>query len=535
MPEIKFPENFATPYDLSQDVEMNAYVITVGYKSYQLSKRYNEAINQSKHSLSHLEMKEEYDKSINEIQVRYEQDLKKLLEENRNLKSSQFISHDQELEELKSVYENKLKKYKDQLVNIESVTEQQIADLKNKLNEQESYIKKSYEEKINEFREKEIELKNKIHNTESLFDETVKNIKKSAEEKYDELKSRVVDQHQTEKNQLMSDIINLRQTIDTLSTSRIEQQEKLRKSLEAKYHEEINYERNRTAQLQTTVTALSSMIQKPSNIVETGQIGEEMIENWTKELFHSADVTVTAKEAHAADLHVKLHNRVLLMEIKNKAEIHKKDIDKFVRDVEVNSNTINGALFISLNTPKVPNKGDFALEYIGEIPVIYCHVPDRQTLKVLIKTLLHLNSKEDSGALTLIINQIYGSIKTMSSASVSMTKNLDDCRTNLESLKWEIKDSLATLDGMFNESPDLKIEKSVQHLEYKPEEIKILCETYAINKKAKVSDYMNALKVTQKYLLDRGGAAKIKSIVQSSNISSPTLTFNIPPPTLQIS
>lgn len=500
MPEIKFPENFIAPYDLSSDAEMNSYVITVGYKSYQLSKKYNDILYQSKQSLNHLEVKEEYDKSINEIVSRYEQDIKKLIDENKNLKLSQISYRDQEIEEIKNAYENKLKKYKDQLTNIESVNEKQIADLNKKLNEQENDIKKYYEEKI-----KELETESK------------------------EIKKHVNDQYQTEKNQLLNDIISLRQTIDTLTTSRIEQQEELRKSLETKYREEINYERNRTAQLQTTITALSSTIQKPSSTVEIGQIGEEMIERWTKELFCSADVTVTTKESHAADLHVKLHNRMLLLEIKNMGTIYKRDIDKFIRDVENNSSIINGALFISLNTPAIPNKGDFTLEYVGEIPVIYCHVPDKQTLRVAIKTLLHLNSKEDNGALTMLINNLYTSIKSCQSTSISLSKNIDDSRSNLDSLRRDIKSMIDSLDDLFSESPDLKIEKSVQALDYKSEEIKIIIDTYSANPKAKVTDYMNALHVTQKYLLDRGGMNKIKTIIKTSHVQPPKIIFqNIP-------
>ena len=324
----------------------------------------------------------------------------------------------------------------------------------------------------------------------------------------------------------MDDIALLQRSLNETNIIQKKEQEELRKSLDQTHKEDINYERSRILALQTTVTSLTSFLQKPASSTEAGQIGEEMIENWTRELFNSVDIKVTTKESHAADLHVRLNNRILLFEVKNTLTVTKKDVDKFIRDIETNTNTINGGLFISLASPTIPNKGDFTLEYIGEIPVIYLYAPDKASLKIAVKTLLHLNSKEDSGMLTMLINQIYTSIKTMSGYTVSVSKNLDDAKSNLEISKREIRDSLQVLDNLFSENPELKIEKSSVSLEYTPEEIKTIREVYVTNKKARIADYVSALEVNAKYLQDRGGLAKIKTIINTQFITPTNIKFD---------
>ena len=179
--------------------------------------------------------------------------------------------------------------------------------------------------------------------------------------------------------QLTETNIKLRDAINSLTLDQSKQQEAIRISLEKQHNQALIYERQTIAELKNQVSILTSVVQKPSSMTELGQIGEAIIERWVKELFEMAEVTLTASEPHATDLHLRLQNRLFLLEVKNKIEIHKKDIDKFIRDVEENSQSVHGAIFISLNTPAIPGKGDYLLEYVGETPTIYLHAVNRQT------------------------------------------------------------------------------------------------------------------------------------------------------------
>jgi hypothetical protein len=260
----------------------------------------------------------------------------------------------------------------------------------------------------------------------------------------------------------------------------------------------------------------SSLCKSKESAPIMGAIGEEMIYNWVSELFNSAEIENQSHLTAKCDLRVKLNNKLFLLEIKNKTAIVKTDVDKFVRDISENSKEIHGGLFISLNTPSIPNKGDFSLEYINDIPCIYAYIGDKQTLKVSLKTLLLLNNKTDTEVLTMIVNSIYSQISNLSSGASALEKNLSDSRSTLDSMKKEIRSSLQTLDDLFESNPETKFEMSVTKLDFNEHEIKIIRETAANNKKAKINDYAKAMNVTLKYLQDHGGAAKIKSIVSGS-------------------
>ena len=244
-----------------------------------------------------------------------------------------------------------------------------------------------------------------------------------------------------------------------------------------------------------------------------GEIGEEMIYNWTLELFNAAEITDQSKFTAKCDLRVKINNKLFLMEVKNKVAVVKADIDKFIRDIGENAAEIHGGLFISVNSPSIPNKGDFYLEYINDVPVIYLHVDSKSTLKVALKTLLFLNNKTDSDVLTMLVNNMHARISSMSINAASLERNLTDSRTSLESIKREIKLSLESLNDLFESSPEYKFEVSVQKLEFTGEEIAAIKSLYVSNKKVKMVDYAKHLQVSVKYLQDRGGFAKIKKIV----------------------
>ncbi len=300
----------------------------------------------------------------------------------------------------------------------------------------------------------------------------------------------------------LNDEITKYRTICDLNERKVVEREKILAEREQNFIKLINEERMRN---KLEVIADGS--------AKKGEIGEEMIYNWTLELFNAAEITDQSKFTAKCDLRVKINNKLFLMEVKNKVTITKADIDKFIRDISENSSEVHGGLFISINSPSIPNKGDFYLEYINDIPVIYLHVDCKATLKVAIKTLLFLNNKTDSDVLTMLVNNVHNRISSMSINAASLERNLTDSRTSLDSLKREIKLSLESLNDLFECSPEYKFEVSVQKLEFNENEIVLLKSIYASNKKAKMADYAQHLKVSVKYLQDRGGYAKIKQLL----------------------
>jgi len=513
MLSLKVSEGYAPPYDIDESTARNEYVLEIGNCAYLLDRKYHHDINRAKGMLNMSEVKERHEQEIKQLQ----EELNKIKLQNNLLSETIHKQYKEELNKIKEEHNNKISELK--------------SEAKARFDDRESYLllclevqtgdhkdlRERYEKHIKEITEQNNSRMNLLN--QLVIDETTNHNKTliRKDNEITELRNKLNDEINEMKNRINNEF----------------------KERESQYIETINVERKRVNALTERLADQSQ--KKNISCAEIGIVGEETIEQWIREIYPSADISNKSQESSKGDYHIKISNKVFLIEVKNKKAIVNTDINKFIRDIEENANDIHAGLFITINTSGIPNKGDFSLEYINNIPVIYLYVPDKQTLGVAIKTLNYLNTKADNDVLTILINNIYTTTKTISNISSAISKNNEDCKSNIDSLKREIKTQLGVLDKLFSESPELKIETSTHEFEYTPEEIKVLNEVYSINKKAKLEDYYKALGRTLKYLQDRGGASKIKTIVQPRSQppiifkpSIPLPTFNIPPPVLQI-
>ncbi len=62
-----------------------------------------------------------------------------------------------------------------------------------------------------------------------------------------------------------------------------------------------------------------------------------------------------------------------MFESKYKQKIQKTDIDKFINDVSSQSSFIDGAVFVSIMSPNIPNKGSLFVDIVSDAnkPVLY--------------------------------------------------------------------------------------------------------------------------------------------------------------------
>jgi len=489
-------EGYSPPYDVKESPSRNEYVLEIGNRAYLLDKKYHNDLNHARSVLNMAEIKEKFDQELKELKE--ENTLlkinKNIIEDNLHQKYNQLFEeykakHDQRIEQIKIEHEKILKERNEYLQLCTEVAADDIKQLKQMYSNRLTETISQNNERVDNLQQRLIEIN----------DEHQKNISKKDIE-IDELK-----------NKLYKETLEIKKHYIQESKEREEQ-----------FLNTIAYERNR---VEVLTEKLSD--KKTISIAEIGAIGEETVEQWIRETNPNAEIINKSHETAKGDYHVKIGNKLFLIEVKNKKAIVNTDIHKFIRDVEENKNDIHAGIFITLNSPNIPNKGDFSLEYIDDIPVLYLHAPDKQSLKIAIKTLHYLNTKEDTGMLTLLINNIYTSTTMISKLSAAIAKNNDECKINIESLKKEIKTQIMKLDEAFKENPELKIDMSVCLNEFNQEEIKILKETYLTNKKAKMDDYMKALGVTAKYLQDRGGAAKIKSICTNVSIVAPKINFPV--------
>jgi hypothetical protein len=126
-----------------------------------------------------------------------------------------------------------------------------------------------------------------------------------------------------------------------------------------------------------------------------GTKGENRVQEIVKEYYKNCSVHDTSGISHSGDLLLTLENIDLrcLIEVKNKKIITDADINKFIHDISECKNNINCALFISLITDNIPNKGNFYVEIRNNMPVIYIYLFDPSSIKFAIETLSFLNLK----------------------------------------------------------------------------------------------------------------------------------------------
>lgn len=492
--QIPVSSGYTPPFNIQEDPIKNEIILEAGYKMYQLQTKISYLMTKANTKLKELEEKEEHDKENTGLQT-----------EIRNLREKINVLNQIHEKEKEKLIEDSQRHHDNLLIKIRELKDNNMDEVQKKELEHHTHISKVREDFNISIKKLEDEFQIKSKLIQSQYENEIIELKKTNSNLQDKILV-----SSSEHNNIIMQFKNI-------SDER-----------ERKMHELCIEKQKTIDRITTEMLSITTSITKRNVAPTIGIIGEEMIEQWVSELFNSAEVINLTGQTSKGDLHVKIGSKLFLLEIKNKTTIHKTDIDKFIDDVNSNKTSIHGALFITLNTPAIPHKGDLSLEYIADIPVIYCYISDKQTLRVAIKTLMFLNNKTDTGLLTILINELYTKISSFSSSLATLEKNAIDSRSVIETMKKDIKQAIMSLDDLFNEHPDLKVEKSTQLLEYSPEEIKMLCETYAHNKKAKLDDYVKTLNVTLKYIQDRGGATKIKTIVNAQNIKPPILKFDIP-------
>lgn len=136
----------------------------------------------------------------------------------------------------------------------------------------------------------------------------------------------------------------------------------------------------------------AAKIEKITNINTKGVIGEQCVYSLLKSKY--ANVVNTTKTAHNGDIHVKVNNVLLLIEVKNYNNlISTAQLTKFVNDIMVVN--ANCGLFISLNSPIVGvNNTEIRFENHNNkiIPCAYISKYDDAIVLSIVDILIQLTS-----------------------------------------------------------------------------------------------------------------------------------------------
>lgn len=109
--------------------------------------------------------------------------------------------------------------------------------------------------------------------------------------------------------------------------------------------------------------------------IEKGNFGEDYVRNIILHEFPEAIVDDVSGETAHCDWVWKMDSNSFrcLVEVKNVAQGKNLNVEKFVRDMNINisNGEANCGVFVSLKTETIPNKGRVKLEYIQNCPIIY--------------------------------------------------------------------------------------------------------------------------------------------------------------------
>jgi len=126
-----------------------------------------------------------------------------------------------------------------------------------------------------------------------------------------------------------------------------------------------------------------------SNSSRKGAEGENEIEVILNSIFPNANIMDTHSQSRSGDLRIELNGIQILFENKNfNSNVPKRDIDKFIRDVE--ESDVHCGIMCSENTG-IANRNDLDIEIIEGKPLIYLHHTKSNVDKIRVAILILVN------------------------------------------------------------------------------------------------------------------------------------------------
>uniref|UniRef100_A0A6C0I200 Uncharacterized protein n=1 Tax=viral metagenome TaxID=1070528 RepID=A0A6C0I200_9ZZZZ len=213
-----------------------------------------------------------------------------------------------------------------------------------------------------------------------------------------------------------------------------------------------------------------------SNNTAKGDYGEDFVQNYLIDKFSGSLIIDTHKETAKGDILFEFNKLKMLIEIKNVQTVKPTEIEKFYRDIEMQKDSINSALFISLNDTNImQGKKNIHFEIKYNIPIFMItnafNQPENIRLSIIIIEYLikhqfifdqmgDVSIPDNSSQLQLLItaiNEIYD--------YVQMQKNTLDCdntliqklQENLKKRENQIINIDIIINNIFKQYPQLHI------------------------------------------------------------------------------
>jgi hypothetical protein len=518
---------------------------------------------QDKLSSIKQEKYEEISKIRSKLDDNYQVKMDKLEDKISNLRQELFESktNNNKLESTKII----------ELMDKNSTLQAKIEEMFNKINELkiskiqlESNIKSEltnkYQKEINELNTNN---KEKLNNLADKYQSIVDRIKEEQKNKLLELnkeqKNKLLELNREQENKLLELTkkqenklleLNKKQENKLLELTKKQENKLLelnkeysinmkeqKSNYEALINETIKNNFNRIDQNISTSLEPIKLFAKGDNM-EKGDSGEYLIKNLLIKYFRKAKILDTSSETSKGDMWLIMNSLRCLIEVKNKNQITKEDITKFIKDVQFNSEITCG-LFISLKTSNILDKRDYIYqEFVGNKPVVYIYLEYEILIQyaiALLETICKMYSKIDAKQnqqqqIVKMIGINYRTFINSINDLSHMNRSLVLLSNRVIKTKSYLIDQLDIMSKFYNDNPtykdasielinekdidsiktngnkNLKIEKSkeetteeVKYHEHTPEELQLMMKYIVDNKIISPSreDICKALKVSQ--------------------------------------
>lgn len=294
-----------------------------------------------------LENSRSNERIYKELELKYNEEVKNHRISNLNFQSQLEQERSKIREELNKNYSDRVSFFEKQLEQDKSKMKETLEHERNRIKEE---LNKNYSERVSFF-EKE------LNNKELNFQRNEEELKQS---------------YENHKNEIMN--IKNKQIQDLeLKLAELKEQE--------------------NSELMKAMKPVIECFSRTDNQTK-GIIGEKTIEEYLKQLYNASEIThLGQKESHSGDILFKnnIYGINCLVEVKNKKNIIKEDVSKFIRDVSEQKNKgVNSGLFVSILTDNIPHKGDFHIEFHDGIPLIYVHCISKDVIKSATQVLIFL-------------------------------------------------------------------------------------------------------------------------------------------------
>lgn len=448
-------------------------------------------------SLKVKEIKEEYLKTIKEIEDEARQELKKERDAyKKNIDEAVEIEKNR-YKQLQNNYQQELQDYNNKINNIKLELKEEKEQAKKKYQERIEYYKVSFQEEI-----------------KRLNDIIINDKKEFSEEK-----------------KLLNNKISLleEQILQALNNNNTAVQHFINENIS-----------RHTLDLSSQIKLISDPILKfyGGTNMEKGNLGENFVENLLKDnTFSDAIIEDVSGQTGAGDRLFKWRKLKCLIEVKNKRKLTRDDIEKFTRDVATSaeSSHINCGLFISLLTNEYPGRSRelIQVDYVGATPVIFIYVTDQNqiiyALTCLEKLILADNS-DNTKEVKMLANYFINYRNSILESQKNIEKMIQIRERELKYLRRELENYNNILDDLEqNYSRVIKfIDQSAEpeqindlyeeEKQAAPQEkfdvtapdaknklLDIIINNLLLNKSITVIDLIKQLKITRDYFEQIGG------------------------------